>query len=141
MADKSLTTTFGQTSGPGAAETPNVGERLLGYLPGLNLNSVAQTTVFTFPAGITGGVVTRVHIKNYSGAATTASISFGRTGTPTDWKATATNANAATTKMVEYTNTASLAPVFSASDVFVANVTIAQGSAATADVLVFGYCF
>jgi len=112
----------------------------LGKLTGLNLNSVAATTIFTTPAsGFTRCVVLNVVVDNYSIAATTASVSFGSSGTPTDWAATATNANAATGKFQLLTPTAALSPTYGTGIAFVANVTIGQGSAATADVTVLGY--
>lgn len=139
MASQSLTTAFGQTSGPGAAESPNVGERLLGFLPSLNLNAVAATTIFTVPAGFTA-YVTKVILQNYStGTPTTASTSFGASGTPTDWSATATDANATTSSAKVFSPTATLMKKYAAATAFVANVTIAQGTAVTADCLVFGF--
>jgi hypothetical protein len=112
----------------------------LGKLTSLNLNSVAATTIFTTPAaGFTRCVVTQVIVDNYSGAWTSASVSFGSSGTPTDWAATATNANAATGKFWLLNPTATLSPTYGTGIAFQANVTIVQGVAATADVTVWGY--
>jgi hypothetical protein len=113
---------------------------VLGKLTGLNLNSVAATTIFTTPAsGFNRCVVLNVIVDNYSIAATTASVSFGSSGTPTDWAATATNANAAAGHFVLLTPTATLSPTYGTGIAFQANCTIAQGSAATCDVTVLGY--
>jgi hypothetical protein len=116
------------------------GERFLNKIIGVNLNAVAQTVLFTLPAsGFNRCRVSRILIDNYSIAATTASISFGLTGTPTDWAATAVNANAAAAKFQIISNTAALSPNYAPGAVFVANVTIAQGAPATCDMEVYGY--
>ena len=142
MSQLSLTNQFRnlQVASVGQAEFPTIGERLLGFLPSCNLNSVAATTIFTVPAAATGCYVTKIILQNYStGTPTTASISFGSSGTPTDWSATATDANATTTSAKVFSPTATLMKIYPASTAFVANVTIAQGSAVTGDILVFGY--
>ncbi len=82
---------------------------------------------------------TRVIRYNDSIAATTASISFGKSATPTDFAATATNANAAAAKAQIIAATAALQPFYTAGSAFVANVTIAQGAAATASFALLGY--
>ena len=118
----------------------SVGAWTLGKVAGVNLNAVAATTLFVVPAGVTRCVVTRILKTNYSMAATTASASFGASGTPTDWAATAVDANAATTRSQLLIPTATLATQYAAATAFVANVTIAQGAAATCDITVFGIC-
>ena len=139
MSQLSLTSQFGQAYNAGGSEFPSVGERLLGYLPACNFNSVAATTIFT-GAGSSAFYVTKVIVQNYSaGTPTTASVSFGSSGTPTDWSATATDANATTTSAKVFSPTATLMKKYAANTAFVANVTIAQGTAVTADILVFGY--
>jgi len=132
--------------GPGATYSADGTSRLipegqLGKLVGLNLNAVAATTIFTtaLPAGATRCIITKIVRSNESIAATTASVSFGSSGTPTDFSATAVNANAATTKYQVLSPTATLATAYGNAVAFVANVTIAQGAAATCDITVFGY--
>jgi hypothetical protein len=123
----------------GQPEVPCIGERLLGYVAAVNFNSVAATTIFTVPAGVSC-YVTKIIVDGYStGTPTTASVSFGASGTPTDWSATATDANATTSSAKVFSPTASLMVKYAAATAFVANVTIAQGTAVTANVAVFGY--
>ena len=137
MSQLSLTSQFAQAYNANGAEFPSVGERLLGYAKAVNFNSVAATTIFT---GSVPFYVTKVIVANYStGTPTTASVSFGSSGTPTDWSATATDANATTTSAKVFSPTATLMKIYAAATAFVANVTIAQGTAVTADVLVFGF--
>jgi hypothetical protein len=119
-------------------------EQALGKLVGFDLNQGGlpkQGTLFTaaIPADCTGYVVTRIVKSNYSTAATTASVSFGQTATPTDWAATAVDANAATTSAQILTATAALQKFYKTNGAFVANLTIAQGGAATCDIEAFGY--
>lgn len=120
------------------------GEQALGKIVGFDLNQGGlpkQGTIFTaaIPAGATGYVVTRIVKTNYSTAATTASVSFGQTATPTDWAATAVDANAATNSAQIITATAALQKFYTAAGAFVVNSTIAQGGAATVDIEAFGY--
>lgn len=116
-------------------------EQVLGKVVGVNLNAVAATTLFTaaVPADATGWVVTRIVKTKYSIAATTASVSFGQAATPTDYAATAVDANAATTSAQIISATAALQKFYTANVAFVANVTIPQGAPATCDIEVFGY--
>jgi hypothetical protein len=126
--------------GPTAAPASGRGVSVqLGKIVGLNLNSVAATTMFTTPAaGFTRCNVTEIYMDNYSMAATTASVSYGSSGTPNDFSATATNAQAAAGKLnpIYAANTSSY---YGTGVAFVANVTIAQGVAATCDVEAWGY--
>lgn len=107
----------------------------------VNLNAVAATTIATIaiPTGFTGFIPTRVIRYADSIAATTASISFGQSGTPTDLAATAVNANAAAAKSQIIVPTAALQPFYTAGASIVANVTIAQGAGATASFAVCGF--
>src|ERR1039457_3351528 len=85
-------------SAPAAGTTRGVSV-ILGKLVGLNLNSVAPTTIFTTPAtGFTRCVVEQIFVDNFSMASTTASVSYGASGTPTDYLASATMPGAATGK-------------------------------------------
>jgi hypothetical protein len=115
---------------------------VLGKLTGLNLNAVAATTIFTTPAsGFTRCVITRVLLDNFSIAATTASVSFGASGTPTDWAATQTFAGANTNKVIALSagGAATGSATYGTAVAFVAGVTIQQGSAATCDVICLGF--
>jgi hypothetical protein len=115
----------------------------LGKAPGVNLNAVAATSIFTTPAvgGYTRCIVSQIVWTNFSAVASTASISYGASGTPTDFLATATMAGA--------TGTTKAVAVFPASGAgftaygvgvsFVANVTIGQGVATTGDVEAWGW--
>ena len=115
---------------------------IMGKLIGLNLNSVAATTIFTLPAaGFTRCIVTKQVLDNFSTAATTVSISYGASGTPTDWNATATMAGAATGKFIklEGGGVANGSATYGPGTAFVANVTIPQGVAATCDITAYGF--
>jgi hypothetical protein len=116
-------------------------EVIVGVATGVNLNAVAATALATIaiPTGFSGFVPTRVIRYKDSIAATTASISFGQTATPTDFAATATNANATAAKSQIITATAALQPFYTAGSGFVVNVTIAQGAGATANFALCGY--
>jgi hypothetical protein len=110
---------------------------VLGKLVGANLNAIAATTIFTTPAaGFTRCVVEQITVDNFSGTWTTASVSYGSSGTPTDYTATATMAGAAANKAVVVSATAFA--TYGTGIAFVANVTIPQGVAATADITVWG---
>lgn len=113
----------------------------LGKLTGLNLNAVAATNIFQVPAaGLTRCIVTELIVDNFSMASTTASVSFGASGTPTDYLATATMPGAATNKAISLFPASNAAyAVYGTSVFFVANVTIAQGAAATCDIRALGY--
>jgi hypothetical protein len=115
---------------------------MLGKATSVNLNSVAQTTLFTTVAGFTKCRVTEVTVGNISGVATTASFSFGQSGTPTDWAATATYAGLSAAGKFVYINPATAtgsAEITGTGVAFVINVTIGQGVATTADVEAWGY--
>jgi hypothetical protein len=129
----------GPTNAPASGRGVSV---QLGKRVGLDLNAVAATTIFTTPAsGFTRCVVTEIIVDNFSLAATTASVSYGASGTPTDWAATATMAGANTNKFVQLSGgpAATASATYGTAVAFVANVTIAQGVAATADVSCWGY--
>ena len=116
---------------------------LLGKATSVNMNSVAQTTIFTTPAvgGFTRCRVTKIVVGNISAVCTTASFSFGQGGTPTDWAATATYAGltAVGKFVVIIPSSANGSVEITATGInFVINVTIGQGVATTADVEAFG---
>lgn len=125
---------------PAAAENRGLWV-ILGKAVGVNLNAVAATTIFTTPAsGFSRCVVNQVVMTNCSGTGTTASISFGSSGTPTDWVAS-TVFNGATPNKRCSINAANGAnnATYGTGVAFVANVTIPQGSACTCDFTVWGY--
>lgn len=133
------TTVTGTVPAPASGRGVRV---LLGKATAVNLNSVAATTIFTTPAaGITRCVVADIVVDNFSIASTTASVSYGASGTPTDYLATATMAGAAANKQVHLVGGAAAtgSATYGTSVAFVANVTIAQGAAATCDISVWGY--
>lgn len=105
---------------------------------GLNLNAVAATTLVTLPSsGFTHLVMTELYCYNFSMASTTATVSWGSSGTPTDFAAAAALTGAGVGKMVPiYANAG--AATYAPGTSLVANVTIAQGVAATCDVVLFG---
>lgn len=116
----------------------------LGLKQGVDLNTVAKTTIFTAPAsGFTNLVVTKVILLNASGNPTTNTVSFGANATPTDWLI-------ATTLSATFGAGSSGLALFPASNVsfntygasaqFVINVT-AGGAAITADVTAWGFYF
>lgn len=128
--------------GPAAAPASGRGVQVqLGKLVGLNLNSVAATTIFTTPAsGFTRCVVMEVLLDNFSAAAATTVVSFGASATPTDYLGAQTLTNSATGKVLAYyPAVGAAAATYGVGVAFVANETVALGSAATCDVVVMGY--
>jgi len=114
----------------------------LGKATGVQFNSVAPTTIFTTVAGFTRCRVTSIVVGNISGVCTTASFSFGQSGTPTDWAATATYAGlSAAGKFITIapSTAAGQAEITGTGVAFVVNVTIGQGVATTGDVIAFGF--
>ena len=60
----------------------------LAKVTGVNLNNVANNTIFTTPgSGFTRCVVTFIIISNVSGTPSTNAASYGASGTPADWHA------------------------------------------------------
>lgn len=113
----------------------------LGTLTGLNLNAVAQTTIFTTPAtGFTTAIVDHVTLENFSGAPTTNAVSFGKAAAPTDWLASGVlAATAGVGKGLRLEPAVNLGyATYGTSIPFVANVT-AGGAAITCDVTVWGH--
>ena len=116
---------------------------LLGKVTGVQLNSVAATTIFTTFAtgGYTRCVVTDIILDNPSAVAATASISYGASGTPTDWATTATNLGlTGTNTFARVSKTGGTGgATYGIGVAFVANVTIPQGVATTCDIAAYGY--
>lgn len=128
--------------GPAAAPASGRGVIVqLGKLTGFNLNNIAATTLFTTPAsGFTRCVVIEIVLDNFSAAAALTQVSFGASATPTDYLAAQTLTNSATGKELSYYPAAgAAASTYGTSIAFVANETVAAGSAATCDVTVWGY--
>ncbi len=135
-------TTTGGIVGPATAPAAGRGIVVqLGKLAGLNLNSVANTTIFTTPAsGFTRCVVTEIILDNFSAAAATTVVSFGASATPTDYLGAQTLTNSAIGKQLSYYPAAgAAAATYGTAIAFVAAETVALGSAATCDVVVMGY--
>lgn len=113
----------------------------LGLHTGVNLNSVAQTIIFTTPgSGFFLCVPTLVVVDNFSGAVTTNAASFGSSGTPTDFLASTVLTGGAAGKSFQNAPASfvTACAVYGAGINFVMNVT-AGGAAISADVYVFGY--
>lgn len=142
LAVTGTTTTTGGIIYPVAA--PAAGRRLLAQLAkivGYNLNSVALVTLFTTPAsGFTGCVINEIVLDNFSGASGTVQLSFGASGTPTDFLGTQTLTNGATGKAISLYPAANAAyAVYGTAVAFSANQTVAQGVATTCDITILGY--
>jgi hypothetical protein len=131
----------------GTVPAPATGRGLvveLGKATAVQLNTIAATTIFTTPAvgGFTRCRVLSVVIGNISAVASTASVSFGQSATPTDWAATAAFAGlTAVGQFVEIVpSVATGSKEITATGIsFVANVTVPQGVATTADITALGY--
>ena len=128
----------GPTAAPGSGRGVLV---QLGKVVGFNLNSVAATTIFTTPAsGFTRCVVIEIVMDNFSGAAATTQVSFGASATPTDYLAAQTLTNSTAGKQLGYyPAVGAAASTYGTGVAFVANETVALGSAATCDISVWGY--
>lgn len=136
-----VTTAVGPPAAPGSGRGFVV---QLGKVTSVNLNSAAATTIFTTPAvgGYTRAVVSEVVIDNPSAAASTVSISYGASGTPTDWAATATMPGlGAVNKFVKLHGgvAATGSATYGVGVAFVANVTIPQGVATSCDISAWGW--
>lgn len=134
------TSIIGPAAAPGSGRGYIV---LLGKATGVQLNTVAATNIFTSPAvgGYTRCVVDHINVDNPSGIATTASVSYGASGTPTDWAATATMPGlTGTNTMATVNKTAGAGGATYGTGVsFVANVTVQQGVATTCDIAAYGW--
>lgn len=141
-----LTNPPGSTAPIGGTAAPGTGRGFLvqlGKITGVQLNSIAANNIFTTPAvgGYTRCVVYTIVIDNPSGVGTTASVSYGASGTPTDWAASATMPGLTATNtfaVVDKTGGAGGA-TYGVGVTFVANVTIAQGVATTCDIAAWGW--
>jgi hypothetical protein len=113
----------------------------LGRILAVNLNAVAATNFFLTPAsGFTRCIVDQVVIDNLSGTPTTNAISFGASGTPTDWLAAVVlAATLGAGKGGSLYPVANLGfAVYGTGVQFVANVTVG-GAAITCDLRALGY--
>lgn len=130
--------------GPAAAPASGRGVSVqLGKLVGLNLNSVAATTILTTPSsGFTRCVITAVILNNFAGTPPLSiTASFGASGTPTDWSVAVGIGVSANSRYVSVPtgNLTTGSAVYGSAVAFVANVTVAQGAAYTCDVTAYGY--
>lgn len=115
-------------------------DTLLASIAAIDLNALAETTLFTVPAG-KSCIITKVVMRNADGAVATASVSFGfDTGDADDVIANAVNALAGTTNY-EVIPAKSDAVRGAATDTFKIDVNTAEGGARTCTVDVFGYLF
>lgn len=105
----------------------------------IDLNAVAQTPLLTVPATVAECEILAITIHDFTGAPTTNAISFGRTGTPTDWLgSTVLNGGAGVGKAVRlFPGIGVPYAIFGPGDVFVANVTVG-GAAITCSVHIWG---
>lgn len=134
------TTVVGPTAAPGSGRGYLV---QLGKLASVQFNTVQANNIFTTPAvgGYTRCIVQFVKVDNFSGICSTASVSYGASGTPTDFAATSTMAGATgTTSAVSvYAASGAAGVSYGVGVTFVANVTIGQGVATTGDISVWGW--
>jgi hypothetical protein len=106
-----------------------------------NLNNVAQVTLFTFPAaGFVNALLNELVLDNFSGASGSVQVSFGSSGTPTDFLGTQTLTNGATGKAISlYPAMGAAYATYGVGVAFAANQTVAQGVATTCDISIWGY--
>lgn len=117
-----------------------VAESLLAEVVGVDLDAVAETTLFTCPAG-KSCIITKVIIKNADGAVATAEASFGwNTANADDVIA---NAQHSLTGATNYIILPAIDDAVrgAAAGTFKADVQTAEGGARTADILVFGILY
>lgn len=116
---------------------------LLGSHTGVNYNAVAATQIFQTPAsGFARCVITDIYIVNASSSMGAAAASYGASGTPTDlFPAAGFDASMNVGKQWHLsTALPTTAPATYGTAVsIVANVTVAKGTAVTADVECWGY--
>lgn len=117
-------------------------ETLLASVAALNLDSVAENTLFTVPAGKTC-IITKVVMRLATGAGLPvgASISFGfNAGTSDDVIANAVRVLTAATKYI-IISAKNDAAIGVAAGLFALSVNIAEGAAMTVTIDVFGYLY
>lgn len=124
-----------------AAAALTAGETKLSTTASIDLNTAAETTLYTVPTG-KSCIITRVVIRAASASLTTASISFGfNAGTDTDVIANSTYTALTGATLYSVVNAKAGAKVGTSTGVFAVKVNTPQGSAATATVDVFGYIY
>lgn len=129
---------YNPSSGGAAADFPANAVALLATLTGVDLNTLTATPLYTCPAG-KSCVIQRVVVFNASTPLTTASYAFGWNGPNyNDVVANATHTELATSTVHTIMNAKTAAKIGAAGDVFKIKPTIAQGSAATVSIQVFG---
>jgi|GEM_PF-1783930 len=118
-------------------------DSLLALITGIDLNAVAETTLFTCPAG-KSCIITKVILHNVEGAGLplgTASISFGwNTANADDVIANAVRAITDATNY-EIIPAKSEAVRGVAAGTFKIDVQIAEGAVLTGDIAVFGFLY
>jgi hypothetical protein len=121
---------------------------LLSSVSGVDLNTATtETILFTVPAGKTA-IISHIVMRTFSADSVSSTVSFGRTGTATDFLGTQTltgiTASFATQALILQI-VPNAAPVvqtaYAAGTVFVIKTVAAAGSACTCVVDVFGYLF
>lgn len=136
------------TSIVGPSNAPATGRGvivLLGTHSGVNFNSVAATNIFTTPAsGFAFCVITDVVVLNASSTMGAAAASYGASATPTDlFPAAGFDATMNVGRfwrLSTVSNLTATAPATYGTNVgIVCNVTVAKGTAVTADVQCWGY--
>lgn len=115
-------------------------DALLATVVGVNLNTTSEQVLYRVPAGYSVCIISRVVVRNMSASATTASYGFGwNAGTDTNVLASATH-----TELTGNTLATVLVPIAgqavgAANGQFSVKATIAQGSALTCTIDVWGF--
>lgn len=115
---------------------------LLGSVDSVDLNSVAENTIYTVPTG-KKCVLDHVRIRNISATCSSAQVTVGKDGAETDFLNTQTlsalNAGASTGILRPVPNATTVKGIeYVAGDVIIFDVSVAAGSSCTATVELFG---
>tara|TARA_R100001530_G_scaffold124107_1_gene92211 strand:- start:1713 stop:2105 length:393 start_codon:yes stop_codon:yes gene_type:complete len=115
---------------------------LLGSVDSVNLNALAQTTIYTVPTG-KKCVLDHVRIRNLSANATNTTVTIGQVGALTDFLNTQTlsglNAAAATGILSPVPNATTVKGIeYTAGEVLQIDVTVVASIACTATIEFFG---
>jgi hypothetical protein len=120
------------------ANTSTMLEGRFSATTGVDLNVTTKTTLFTVPTGKTA-YITKIVVRDASASLTTASFGFGYNANADDVVASATHTTLTGGTLYEIIRPAAGALEGAAAAVFGVKCTIAQGSAATVVIDVFGY--
>lgn len=115
-------------------------EGKLATVSGVDLNVTTKSTIYTVPSG-KSLVVTKVVVRNASTSLTTASFGFGFNANADDVVASALHTELTGSTLYTLIHPKVGAIRGAAADVFGLKCSIAQGSAATADVDLFGFFY